>query len=62
MNREVVLMIDWLVTGVVLLIGWMILILGLLPYVFICFFVVLFLSVVSELVINMLIVFSEDDK
>lgn len=55
-------MIDWLVTGVVLLIGWMILILGLLPYVFICFLVVLFLSVVSELVINILIVFSEDDK
>jgi hypothetical protein len=55
-------MIDWLVTGVVLLIGWMILILGLLPYVFICFLVVLFLSVVSELLINILIVFSEDDK
>lgn len=61
MNREV-LMIGWLVTGVVLLIGWMILILGLLPYVFICFMVVLFISVVSEFILNILIVFSEDDK
>ncbi len=55
-------MMGWIVTTVVLLIGWMILILGLLPYVFICFLVVLFLSVVSELILNILVVFSGDDK
>lgn len=61
MNREV-LVIDWLVISIVILIGWMVMILGLLPYVFVCFLVVLFLSVVSELILNILVVFSGDDK
>lgn len=61
MNREV-LMIGWIVTAVVLLIGWMVMILGLQPYVFICFLVVLFLSVISEFILNILRVFYEDDK
>lgn len=55
-------MIDWLVISIVILIGWMVMILGLLPYVFVCFLVVLFLSVVSELILNILVVFSGDDK
>jgi hypothetical protein len=55
-------MIGWIVTAVVLLIGWMVMILGLLPYVFICFSVVLFISIISEFILNILTVFYEDDK
>ncbi len=55
-------MIGWIVTTIVLLIGWIVLILGLLPYVFICFLVVLFLSVVAEFIFNILTVFSGDNK
>ena len=55
-------MIGWMVMGVVLLIGWMVMILGLLPYVFVCFLGVLVLSVISEFILNILVVFSGDDK
>ena len=55
-------MIDWLVTAIVLLIGWMIIVLGFLPYVFICFLVVLLISVISEFILNILKVFYEEDK
>jgi len=55
-------MIGWIVTAVVLLIGWMVMILGFLPYVFICFLGVLFLSIISEFILNILKVFYEDDK
>ena len=55
-------MIDWFATAIVLLLGWMVMILGLLPYVFISFLSFLVLSIISEFLLHFINVFYGDEK